>query len=168
MANNATWDFANLNVVFGGLHITGFADGDSYAMDFDVDRFTKRIGNYGLGAWAKSNNFGAVGSITLLATSNDNSALQAFLSADELTPGGVLVPLVALQTGGLLSHTGLFRITKAPGVSRGTDVPTTTWVIGTTRLIQALGGSVPTAIVTTVEQARAIVDAGAASLTIPT
>jgi hypothetical protein len=167
MANNATWDFANLNVVFGGHQITGFADGDSYTMDFDVDRFTKRVGNYGLGAWAKSNNFGAGGSFTLLSTSDDNTILQAFLSADEMTPGGVLVPLVALETGGILSHTGLFRITKAPSVSRGTDVPTTTWVIGTTRLIQVLGGSTPSIIIDSVAAAQAIVAAGAASLAQP-
>jgi hypothetical protein len=160
MANDATHDIGLYNIVFGGVLLTGFADGDSYQMAYDVERFTRLIGGYGLGAWAKSNNFAAGGSITLMSTSNDNDAMQAFYSAGETAPGGVLVPLVVLQLNGRFSHTGLFRITKAPDVSRGTSVPTTTWAIGTTRLFQKLGGTTPTDVITSVEQARALIAAG--------
>lgn len=159
MANDATWDFASLSIVYGGVLLTGFADGDSYTMTHDVDRYTRLVGNYGLGAWAKSNSFAAGGTLTLLATSDNNAAMQEFLTADENTPNGILVPLVALQLNGIFSHAGSFRIIKAPDVSRGPSVPTTTWMIGTTRLIQVLGGQTPPDIVTSVAQAREIIAA---------
>lgn len=159
MSNDATHDIAQYNVVIAGYRLTGFADGDAFNFTAGSDRFTMLIGNYGLGAWAKINNRSANGSFNLLAGSADNDVLQALMTADDLTPGGILVPMVILQTNGLFQAAASIRVTRSPDVARGVSIPQTVWNWGTTRMYTVQGGGIPTPLVTSVAQAQALIAA---------
>jgi len=157
MSNDATHDIGQYVVTIAGYRLTGFADADAFDFTAGSDRFSMLIGNYSLGAWAKINNRSATGNFYLMATSSDNVALDTLLKADE-TPGGILVPLVILQTNGVFSAAASIRFMRAPDVARGSSVPTTTWQWGTTRMYTVQGGGIPTPLVTSIAEAQALID----------
>jgi len=156
MSNDATHDITAYNVVIALHRLTGFADGDAFTVTSASDRASMLIGNYGLGAWVKMHNKAATGTFSLLSSSDDNTTLQALLDADEVTVGGILYPLVILQTNGLYVASASIRLTRQPDVARGVSVPTTVWNWGTTRMYTAQGGSIPTQLVQSVADAQAL------------
>lgn len=158
MSNDATHDITQYAVTIAGYRLTGFSDADAFDFTAGSDRFSMLIGNYGLGAWAKINNRSATGNFYLMATSSDNASLDIILKADDLAPGGLLVPLVILQTNGIFEAAAHIRLTRVPDVARGVSVPTTTWAWGTTRMYTVQGGGIPTPLVTSIAEAQALID----------
>lgn len=157
MSNDATHDIAQYAVVIAGYRLSGFADADAFDFTAASDRFSMLVGNYGLGAWAKINNRSATGNFYLLATSSDNIVLDTILNADDVAPGGILVPMVILQTNGIFSAAASIRFHRSPDVARGVSVPTTTWQWSTTRMFTVQGGGIPTPLVTSIAAAQALI-----------
>lgn len=156
MSNDATHDIAQYVVTIAGYRLTGFADADAFDFTAGSDRFSMLIGNYGLGAWAKINNRSATGNFYLMATSSDNTVLDGLLKTDDVVAGGILVPLVILQTNGAFTAGANIRFMRVPDVARGVSVPTTTWQWGTTRMYTVNAGGLPTNIVNSVAEAQAL------------
>ena len=157
MSNDATHDIGQYVVTIAGYRLTGFADSDAFDFTAGSDRFSMLIGNYSLGAWARINNRSATGNFYLMGTSSDNAELDTLLKADEV-PGGILVPMVILQTNGIFSAAASIRFMRTPDVARGSSVPLTSWQWGTTRMYTVQGGGIPTPLVQSIVEAQALID----------
>lgn len=93
-----TYDPANVQVIVGGVPMSGFADGTFISIEHDEPAFTKTVGADGEVSRAKSNNKSATVTITLKQTSISNDILSGFGLADEASNGGV-VPFMLREIG---------------------------------------------------------------------
>lgn len=85
----ATFDPASVVISFGGIPLSGFADGTFLEITADNPQFTKTVGADGYTTRTKSNNYGAQVTITLAQSSPSNDILTSFLNADRIDNQGV-------------------------------------------------------------------------------
>ncbi len=72
-----------VDVIFKGITITGFADGTFIEVEREVDTFTKKVGSLGDVARTKSLNKSGKITITLMDTHPVNDALAVVIGEDE-------------------------------------------------------------------------------------
>lgn len=158
MANGATLDPLQITILVGGYKITGFESAENgFSADYDEDRMSSVVGSRGLGAWIKNHNRSATITLNIMANSEDNDALNAFFQADQVTPGGVLIPLVATSQGHRTLATAQVRIVRPPAINHSAVVRT--WTLRTTKLVASYGGIVATPVITSVAEAQALIAA---------
>lgn len=158
MANQATVDPGLCTIVIAGYTLSGFADGVSFNSTFDVDRFSKTVGNRGLGAFGKTISGSATITLTVLNTSSDNDVLMLIATADNNTPGGVLVPLVKVTGNARITEGGDVRIMKIPDTQDGAGPYPVTWTLGSLNYVKFVGGYEETPVVTSIEELQALID----------
>lgn len=139
-----TYDPNNVQVIMGGVPITGFADGTFISVAFDEDLYTKTVGADGEVSRAKSNNQSATVALTLKQTSGSNDELSAFYQADQVSDSGV-VPLMIKEIGS--GRTLVFAqaawVQKLPDVAYSKEVEDRNWTIATAQLKTFIGGNAP-------------------------
>jgi hypothetical protein len=74
---------SDVDVIFKGITITGFADGTFIEVEREVDTFTKKVGSLGDVARTRSLNKSGKITITVMDTHPVNDALATVISNDE-------------------------------------------------------------------------------------
>lgn len=137
-----TYDPANVQIICGGVPISGFADGTFLDLAFDEDQFSKTVGADGEVSRAKSNNNTATVTISLMQTSESNDVLSAFANADRLNGGGSFPFLVKeIGSGTTLAFSQSAWIKKFADVTYSKDTEAREWTIDTGQLDVLVGGN---------------------------
>ena len=138
-----SYDPAEVAVIVGGHAVQGFADGTFVTVARTNDTFTGVSGASGEYARAKSNDRSGTFTITLMQTSLSNGVLQGFATADELNNAGTFPVLVKDNNGNDLYSGEICWIQKPSDAEYGKEISEREWVIMTSELIMAHGGSNP-------------------------
>lgn len=137
-----TYDPSNVQVIMGGVPVTGFADGTFINISFDEDQYTKTVGADGEVSRSKSNNNTATVALTLKQTSSSNDALSALYQADRLNNGGAVPFMVKeIGTGRTLCFTQACWVQKLPDVGYSKDVEDRAWTLATGQMEIFVGGN---------------------------
>lgn len=137
-----TYDPKNVQIIMGGVPITGFADGTFIDVAMDEDQFTKTVGGDGEVSRAKSNNQCATVTVTLQQTSGSNDVLSGLYQADKLNNAGA-VPLMIKEigTGKTLCFTQAAWVERLPNTTYSKDIEERAWTIATGQLEIFIGGN---------------------------
>lgn len=137
-----TYDPNNVQIIMGGVALSGFADGTFINVAYDENLYNKVVGADGEVSRSKTNNRCATVAITLKQTSSSNDELSAFYAADELNNSGV-VPLMIKEIGS--GRTLVFAqaawVEKLPDTGYSKDVEDRAWTIATAQLKTFIGGN---------------------------
>lgn len=139
----ATYDFSQVNVILGGVPVTGFADGSSVTVEFDEQQFTKVTGSDGLTTRSKTNNYAGNVTLTLQQTSKSNDALGVLWNADRLNNNGVVPLLIKDNSGRTLWTAKNAWIQQMPSQDFGKESTDRAWVLDCDALIGNPGGNQP-------------------------
>lgn len=139
-----TYDPRNVQIILGGIPLSGFADGTFISVSQDEDRYTKTVGADGETSRARSNNKTATATITLKQTSQSNDVLSGLVLADDASNGGV-VPLMIKEngTGATLVFAQAAWVQALPEVTYSKTVEDREWTIATSRCDIFVGGNSP-------------------------
>ena len=85
-----TYDPKKVIITFGGVPITGFADGTFVQIDPNAEMWTKKVGADGEVTRSQSNDNTHTVQITLQQSSASNDYLSTCMNADKLTGMGML------------------------------------------------------------------------------
>ena len=139
----ATYDFSQVNVILGGVPITGFADGTSVTVEFDEEQFTKVTGADGLTTRSKSNNYAGSVTLTLQQTSKSNDELSALWNADRINNNGVVPLLIKDNSGRTLWAAENAWVQQMPTQEFGKELADREWVLDCSALTGLAGGNQP-------------------------
>ena len=167
MSDNTTFDPKLCVVKVAGFEVTGFADATSYTSTMDEDWVSTVVGNNGLGAYVFRNSRAATITMTLMPGSNDNDKFMAALTADRLTPGGVLIPLWVTQQNGRFNEGGFGRFVRPPDGNIANSLTPVVWTFKSLNFVKYIGGQDETPIANTIEELNALI-ARANSIQAPT
>lgn len=136
-----SYDIGQVVVVFGDLHLAGYAEDDCVNVEYDEDQFSLKVGADGEGCRSKNNNQSATVRVKLLGSSSSNDALSAVAIADRLTNAG-LKPLVVRDASGTSLHAAeQAYIQRMPASPFGKEIGDREWVFRTDKLVSNVGGS---------------------------
>ncbi len=137
-----TLDTKKFFILFGPYIIHGYGKGTFIEIDPDDVLYTKETGGDGEVARSRSNNKSHRLKLTLMQTSSSNDDLSAAALADEVAPGGIVLPLTCKD---LLGNTVFFAteawISKRPNYKRSKNVEDNEWLIDTGSADFYLGGN---------------------------
>jgi hypothetical protein len=159
MSDNTTFDPKLFVVNVAGFRVTGFANDTGYSSTMDEDFVTTVVGNNGLGAYVFRNSRAATISLTLMPGSNDNDKFMAAVTADRLTPGGVLVPIFVTQQNGRFNEGGFGRFVRWPDGNIAASVTPVVWTFKSLNFVKYIGGQDETPVVSTIEELNALIAA---------
>ncbi len=124
-----TFDPKSVVVTIGGVPMSGYADGTFLEISSDNQQFTKVTGADGYTTRVKSNNYGAVMTLTLSQSSPSNEVLSGFLALDRISNAGVVPVLVKDMSGTTVFFSGTGWIQQFPDTSFGNEINNRAWVI---------------------------------------
>ncbi len=131
----------DVQVIFGGNIISGFADGSMVTISREVDGFTKHTGSQGEVTRVKSANKSGEASIMLAQSSPSNLILSAIEAADELTSNGILPFIVKDVSGKSIYFAGEAWIRKTPDSEFSDVVTDREWIIDFAEMLPIVGGN---------------------------
>lgn len=143
--NLYTYDPKNVNILVGGISISGFVDGTFLECDMDEDAFIKRKGADGITSRAKNNNNSGTITITLQQTSPSNAVLQGFALLDRASGKGIIPVLINEAGTASTIATGFAWVKKVAKPSYAKEVLDRQWVLDCAELDIVVGGNVPEA-----------------------
>lgn len=130
-----------VQIVVGGVTMTGLADGTFVSISRDEQAFTKVTGADGSTSRSKSANRAGTITITLKQTSPSNDVLTGFMLADEQNSDGI-VPVMVKDTGGrTLSYASAAWVQQAPDQDFGKEINEREWVLDCARIDMFVGGN---------------------------
>lgn len=136
-----TFDPKNVDLIYGGAKIDGYADGTFVQVEYNSDRYALQMGSDGLGARAKSNDKSAKITITLMPNSVGNKILDAAAKLDDAANAGALpLALTDLSTGDLFISSGAW-VMKDPGREFAKEIQPVEWVLETDKLSSVHGAT---------------------------
>lgn len=136
-----TYDPNKVIVIFGGIPISGFADGTFINIVAAADRFTKKVGADGEVARAKTNDFTNEVTLTLLQTSLSNTYLSTVANLDRLSNAGALPLLITDTNGDTLESWGTAWVKKMPDSGFAKETGERAWAFDTGQsIIDFVGG----------------------------
>lgn len=129
MAEFGNFSFTNVNVIFGIIELTGFADGDDVVtIEFDSDQYTDMAGAKGDVVRSKTNDNRCTVTVKLLQTSIVNKELTAAFISDRETGVCVQPMIIQDKEGGETYTINNAWIQKYPTVVRGQSPNSMDWV----------------------------------------
>lgn len=135
-----THDIRKWILVVAGIPVTGFGEGDAFSLEFDEDDWNLTVGADGEDARSYIPNRAGTLTITLMATSLSNDAMNAVRLLDETTGQGQ-VPVLIKNINGTESWAAAQAwVQRRSNVSVGRDVGTREWVIRSGAWLGANGG----------------------------
>lgn len=139
----AVWNYdpAEVIVTIGGVQLFGFADGTFLTIARDEQAFQKVTGADGRTSRAKSNNRGALVTITLKQTSPSNDVLSGFAVADEATNTGVVPMTVTDLSGRTLAFAESAWVQQIPNADFAKEISNRAWAIDCAAMSIFLGGN---------------------------
>ncbi len=141
MAGQSSFSFLELSVSYGGVPITGFAQGTkNIAYKFDKPLVTKKVGPDGEGAFNLINDRSGIVTLKLMSTSASNDYLASIYESLQV---GVFssLPLVISDTYGNTKLFGNFAIEDCPEVSYGEEIEDREWKFVSLKMVVVPGRS---------------------------
>lgn len=136
------YDSASVFVTVGGAPINGFAADSKVLIARNSDAFSLQVGSDGEAARSKSNDRSGRMTIRLLQTSPSNDILSAFALADEVTPGGAVVPFACKDLNGGSLHTAQTGwIVKKSDADYVVEAGEREWILETDDLKHTVAGN---------------------------
>lgn len=132
------YSFKNASASFGGIPISGYAEGDdSINVDFNNDAFALLVGAGGDAVRSQTNDESGLITIRLLQTSETNAALNALHIADKESGAGVVPLLIKDNDSGRTVTCGTAWIVKQATVTLGAGANALEWVIASDKIVVA-------------------------------
>jgi hypothetical protein len=139
----ATYDFKQVNLIVGGVPISGFADGSSITIEFDEQQFTKTTGSDGLTTRSKTNNYAGNVTCTLQQTARSNDVLSALWVADRTRNAGAVPLLIKDNSGRTLWAAQFAWVQQMPSQDFAKESGERAWVLDCSELTGLAGGNQP-------------------------
>lgn len=138
-----TYNPARVLVLVGGVPLQGFSDGTFVEIAPMSDRVTSKSGADGEVARSIGTDKRHTITITLQQTSPSNDALSAMLLADELSGGGLPVPVMVQDLSGrTVFSADRSWISKAPSLTYASEIEDRTWTMETGKpSVYTVGGN---------------------------
>jgi hypothetical protein len=136
-----TYDPKSVQVIIGGVQISGFADGTFLSIERDEDAFTKVTGADGETSRAKSNNKAGMFTLTLQQTSASNDVLTGFALADELNNDGVVPVLIKDNLGTTTVFTANGWVRRLPTAEFAKEITNREWTLDLADMTYFVGGN---------------------------
>ncbi len=136
------YDPSQVSIVFAGIPISGFADGDFVVIEANEDSFQLTMGTDGDGTRSKSNNQSGRVTINTMQSSDVNALLSALHNVDVASQGdGVGALQVKDNSGTSLYVAQTAWITRPPSSTLGRTPQQRQWIIESDKLIHTVGGN---------------------------
>ena len=142
MAFFKNYDPGKIIVVFNGVQLQGFADGDFVEVSRECDAFTDDVGSQGDVVRVRSRDRRGTVGITLQAASPSNDIMSAYAATDE-SAGTAYGPVMVKDLNGTTIIRGNNAwIKKLPDTAYGKDHGSRKWEIRVAELEMLVGGEV--------------------------
>ena len=143
MANQiSTYDPKKVIVTYGGVQITGFADGSMIDAEPNADLFSEKIGADGEVARARSADHTYKVTLSLQQVSPSNDYLSGVMLLDAAANLGVLPLIVSDLNGTTLLVFPAAYIKSKPKVADGKEINDRQWVLHTGQIMaENIGGN---------------------------
>ena len=136
-----TYDPKGINVVIGGVPLTGYSKDSFVKVSRNEGLFTQYKGVDGTGSRAKNNNNSGTIEVTLAKTSASNDFLSALAAADEASGQGTF-PVLIKDVNGTTKHVSVCAwVDKTADDEQAKDVTDRTWKITCDDLTMNDGGN---------------------------
>ena len=138
-----TYDPTKLNVIVGGVIVSGFSDGDFITAKRDEDLYMKRVGADGHVARARNGNKSGTIEIKLLQSSPAVNELAALLALDNFLHDGdklVAITIASPGDGAELVATSSAWLKTPPEMIFGKEVGERVFVFDCADLKLSIGG----------------------------
>jgi hypothetical protein len=139
--NVYTYDPKQVVVTFGGIIVSGYAEGTFISIASNGDSFAKRKGSDGSVDRINMNVYDYSVTLTLMMTSPTNALLSAALIADKETNTGVVPLTVTDLSGNSVFTAAQAWIAKDPDDEYGDSLATREWRIDTGAAVKSTGGN---------------------------
>jgi len=126
------YDPDQITIVFAGIIMQGYADGEFVRVSQRNPDFTLKVGTDGEGTRSKTNDRSATVSVILEQTSSVNALLSALRNLDVNTPGGAGVGSFLMRdrlSGETLYRAAACFIEKPPDTSFDRESTSREWVL---------------------------------------
>lgn len=135
-----TYSVAELVVMYGGVRLTGWVDGEFMTIAYDDDIFKETNGADGEVARVKSKKLMATATLRFLQTAPVNDILSGFLLADIV--GNITLPfLVKDLNGNTIAFAAQAYLKKFADVAYGTENINREWTMKLPVLDEFVGGN---------------------------
>lgn len=124
-----TYDFKQVQVIFGGNILTGFAEGDAIQLTPNADAFTLKVGADGETSRSKSNNKSRGLKLKFMQTASANDILSGIHNTDLENNSGVRPLMIKDLNGNSLVTERQAFIGKAPDESWGAEAGDREWTL---------------------------------------
>lgn len=136
-----TFDPKSVIITIGGFVMSGFADGTFLEITADKQQFTKVTGADGFTTRVKSNDYGAVMTLTLSQSSPSNDVLSGILALDRAANAGVVPIFVKDMSGSTVFFAATGWIQQFPDSSFGNEINNRGWTIDLADVDIFIGGN---------------------------
>ena len=137
-----TYDPREVIVTFGGIPLTGFADGTFITVSRASERFTKAVGADGEVARSRNNDNTHEVTLTLIQTSPSNNYLSIIARVDKIMNMGVKALSITDLSGSTLFFWNEAWINNDPDVEFNKEIGDRAWVFNTGQVKEDfIGGS---------------------------
>lgn len=133
-----------ITIVFAGIRMRGYADGEFVRVETQTEDFTSKAGTDGEVTRSKTNDRRGTVTIMLEQTSPANAELSALRALDINTPGGAGVGALLIRdrlNGETLYRAAEAWIQKLPDSSFDRESQSREWVIECAKLDAFIGGN---------------------------
>jgi len=142
MSGVKTYDPRDVQIIVGGVPLSGFADGTFINVASDEPLYNKTVGADGEVSRSRSNNRAGTVTITLKQTSNGNDVLSGFAALDDASNGGVFPMMIKeIGSGRTIVFAQSAWIEQFPDVDYAKEVGDRAWTIATGPLQRFVGGN---------------------------
>ncbi len=137
----STFDPKQVVVSVGGVPLSGFTDGTFLEITADTQQFTKVTGADGYVTRVKSNDYGAVMTLTLAQTSPSNDVLSGIFNLDKTINGGIVPILIKDLSGTTVIFSATGWIQQFPDISFSNEISDRAWIFDLANVDMFLGGN---------------------------
>lgn len=137
----ATYDPKMVTIAWGGMILSGFAEGTFIKITRNGNAFDKKRGAGGDVERVNKNAYDFQVELTLLQTSTSNANLSVALTADQVSNVGVLPLIIKDLLGTTLFTAPQAWIAKDPDAEFGDDTSSRAWLFETGAAGSLLGGN---------------------------
>lgn len=137
------YDPTEVSVIFAGIPLSGFADGEFVRIEQESDNFADVVGTDGEVSRSRTSDLRATVTILLMQTSESNTLLSAIANADLDESGGAGVGALYIRDrqGEALFRADECWIQKPPDVSFDRSATAREWTLRCAKLVRVDGGN---------------------------
>lgn len=141
MAGVFTYASDAVQIIVGGVSMSGLADGTFITVSRDEQAYNKVTGADGSTSRAKTANRSGSITVTLKQTSPSNDVLTGFMIADEAGDQGVVPVLVKDTSGRTLHYASAAWVQQMPDQEFSKEISEREWVLDCARIDSFVGGN---------------------------